>query len=100
MEKSQTKKHGKRYDRDLKLEAVRQVREGKSFSSVSQAVGASEPTIRAWASSKKLEGAVVAAPSQSETARLRQELDALKVEHRAMKETLSYIITHAKELWG
>ena len=98
MEKSHNKRHGKRYDRDLKLEAVRQFKEGKSISSISQAVGASEPTVRAWASSKKLEGAVLAAPS--ETARLRQELDALKTEHRAMKETLSYIITHAKELWG
>lgn len=94
-------RHGKRYDIDLRAEAVKQIQGGKKYREVAQSVGASEPTIRAWVHSYRppTQKREEAGSSTSDIAKMRRELDDLKLEYQAVKDTLSYIIKHAGELW-
>ncbi len=77
----------KRYDREFKLGAVKLVlEEGKRFTDVAEAIGASEPSIRQWVAAYRRErgeafpGSGRLAPQDEEIRRLKEELRVTRME--------------------
>ena len=88
MKKRKYAKNRRQYDEDFKKNALQMIADGRSVSSVSQALGVSEGLLYNWKSKAKAKIAEKPVESTAEIKQLRKRLAEVEMERDILKKAL------------
>jgi transposase-like protein len=98
MEAHQRSKSGRRYDAELKENAVNLVQAGRSFKQVAEDLGVSAWSLRMWVKRSRngqeldrRRAATVLSPQELENRRLRQQVEYLQRQRDILKKALAIV---------
>jgi transposase len=98
MEAPQRRKSGRRYDAELKENAVNLVKAGRSFKQVAEDLGVSAWSLRMWVKRSRngqeldqRRAETVLSPQELENRRLRQQVEYLQRQRDILKKALAIV---------